>query len=248
MKNLLKLTWKALDALDRDKTAAIMPIGSVEQHGYHMPLGTDYLLAVKLAEALEAMELTQGEGLILPPIQFGLNTEHYRFPGTICLKEDTITAVLTQQAESLQRHGFHNIVIVNTHGGNVGYLETFIRAYRAAHDCNLTVVDYNKGGFFGEKLGWFDNPVAPDVHAGEFETSMMLYLDPELVDLAQDAKYLCECNKPNRQLPAGWMTHEISKTGMIGDATSASAQKGERYFGYICQRIQAFLEDYLSQC
>lgn len=244
MRYATELSWPQIQSLDREKTSIIMPIASIEQHGLHLPVGTDYLLMQKIAEQLRDFHVEGYEGIILPTLQFGLNIEHCAFAGTITLKERCIEDILTQQADAFARNGFLNFIVLNSHGGNSGLIDSFIRTYRAATGCRMTTIDYFRGKPFAGHEALFDNPVGLDVHAGEFETSLMMHLYPDLVDMKRDKADLAECNLPARQLPFGWLTHEISKSGVIGDATYASEEKGRAYYAIIMQYVQRALKEF----
>lgn len=246
MRYAIELSWHQIQSMDREKTAIIIPIASIEQHGLHLPVGTDYLLMQNIVEQLRGFQVIGHEGIILPALQFGLNTEHSAFAGTITLSERCIADILTQQADAFARNGFHNFIVLNSHGGNTGLIDSFIRTYRAATGCRMTTIDYYRGKPFAGHEALFDNPVGLDVHAGEFETSLMLYLYPELVDMQRDKTELAECNVPARQLPFGWLTYEVSKSGVIGDATYASAEKGRAYDEIIMQYVRKALNDFFD--
>lgn len=245
MRKLTHMTWKELDALDRGKTIIVMPIGSVEQHGPHLPLGTDFFLVEKLVERLLEWEESSYTGVVLPAIQFGVNTEHFRFPGTICIPEKYIEGILEGQADSMMRCGFSQFVIVNSHGGNTSLLDSFIRRYRMAHNCRMTAFTYLSSGVYRGHESLFENELGLDVHAGEFETSIMQYFFPELVklDAQQD---LDECNLPAKALPPGWLTHEWSQSGVMGRPSLASSEKGRAFFEvadrWLREKIEAFAE------
>lgn len=245
MRYAIEMSWPQIQALDRERTAIVMPVASVEQHGRHLPVGTDYLLMHKLVEALGGFAVEGGEGVILPILQFGLNTEHAAFPGTICLERRTLEDILCQQANSFLRHGFRRFAVLNTHGGNFDLLDSFLRTYKVRNGCSMINIDYYRTDVFAGHEQLFDNPVGLDVHAGEFESSLMLYLYPDLVNMDQDARDLSECNMPAGRLPLGWLTHELSRSGIIGDATYAGKEKGRAFFTLICDYVLKAMEEFL---
>ena len=115
-----ELTSPEIGALDRDRTVLVLPLGSVEQHGNHMPLGTDTLLAqaVCLAAAEQA-----GKVAVLPPPWYGFSAHHMRFPGSITLRAETLMALAEDVVGAVVKHGFRRILIVNGHGGNGGVID-----------------------------------------------------------------------------------------------------------------------------
>ena len=246
MRFATELSWPQIQSLDREKTVVIMPVASIEQHGPHLPVGTDYLLMQSIVEQLRDFHVEGYEGVLLPTLQFGLNTEHSAFAGTITLKERCIEDILAQQADAFVRNAFYDFIVLNSHGGNTGLIDSFIRTCRSATGCRMTTIDYYRGKPFAGHEALFDNPVGLDVHAGEFETSLMMHLYPNLVDMKRDKAGLAECNVPARQLPFGWLTHEISRSGIIGDATYASEAKGRAYFEIIMQYVKRALEEFCT--
>ena len=243
MRSLVAVSWPQIQSFNRANTLIIMPIASIEQHGRHLPVGTDYLLLQSIVEALSDFQVEGYEGVILPVLPFGLNTEHSAFAGTISLPEQCIADILRQQTAAFINAGFQNFVLLNSHGGNSGLIDSFIRTCRRETGCRMTTIDYYRGKPFAGHEDMFDNPVGLDVHAGEFETSLMLHLYPDMVDMHVGKEHLCECNVPARQLPFGWLTHEVSKSGVIGDATLANAQKGKAYFEVIMRYVTGALEE-----
>jgi creatinine amidohydrolase len=116
-----ELTSSEIAALDRDRTVLVLPLGSVEQHGNHMPVGTDTLLAH--AVSLAAAERGSQQVAVLPPPWYGFSAHHMRFAGSITLRAETLMAVAEDVVGSLVTHGFRRILIVNGHGGNGGVID-----------------------------------------------------------------------------------------------------------------------------
>src|SRR6187402_563877 len=115
-----ELTSPEVAALDRDRTVLILPLGSVEQHGRHMPLGTDTMLAhaVSLAAAGQLADVA-----VLPPPWYGFSAHHMRFAGTVTLRAETMHALVEDIAASVVAHGFRRLVLLNGHGGNNGIID-----------------------------------------------------------------------------------------------------------------------------
>ena len=136
-----ELTSPEVAALDRDSTVLILPLGSVEQHGNHMPLSTDTLLAHSVA--LAAADRLPGKVAVLPPPWYGFSAHHMRFAGSITLRAETLMAVAEDIVGSLVGHGFRRILIVNGHGGNNGVIDVLAstlghKHYGAARIAALT--------------------------------------------------------------------------------------------------------------
>ena len=243
MRELIHMTWKEIEALDRDKAIMVMPIGSVEQHGPHLPVGTDYLIAQAFAQRLTQWKETSYMGILLPTIQFGVNAEHAHFQGTIRVPQESISSLLEGQCNSLMEYGFHRFVILNSHGGNSSLLDSFVRNYRISHPCQMTAFTYLSSTVYKGHEELFENEVGLDIHAGEFETSIMQYIYPQLVkdDLARTGD---ECNLSSRALPPGWLTRELSRSGVMGRPSLATAEKGQEFFRvaeeWLMEKIEGF--------
>lgn len=160
-------TWKELK--DSSVGTAVISFGSIEQHGYHLPLGTDWIIAQETARRL-AEEL---DAYLLPTMPFGCSREHMGFPGTITLKPATLASVLEDIVESLMEHGIKKIVVVNSHGGN-WVLKPIVRELNYKYpDLSILWAD----GPLPHKA----EPVPEDIHSGREETSTMMYLRPDLI-------------------------------------------------------------------
>src|SRR4051794_23806151 len=116
-----ELSSKDIGAVDRSKCVVILPVGSVEQHGHHMPVGTDTILSAAVPQA--AADVMGPGALVLAPPWYGLSAHHMHFPGTITLSAETMMALASDIVASVIAHGFQRIVIVNGHGGNGGVID-----------------------------------------------------------------------------------------------------------------------------
>lgn len=189
----------------RDKTVFI-PLGSIEQHGPHLPLDTDTLIAERVSEELAK----KFDGLVAPSLHFGISLEHLDFPGTITLESSTLKAILSNVVGSLRRHGFKKIVVVNGHGGNRSTLKEI------------------------DGIRWVDviNKIKGYDHAGEIEASIMMHLYPGKVRHHEISEF--EYEFPGKK---EWRMIEHSKSGVLGDAHKASAEKGKKYFEEIVSKL-----------
>lgn len=198
----------------------VLPVGSIEQHGPHLPLDTDSVLVDAIAE--EVGNIT--EVLVLPALVYGVSEEHMGFPGTLTLKPQTFKDNVKDIAGSLLAQGFSHLHILNYHGGNKEHLMALLPELEGM---GLRVCIH---GVLG-RVGKFD-------HAGEVETSLMLYLFPDRVRVEQIKKFEYKVPKGD-----GWRTVDYAKEGVIGDATKASAKKGLKYFKKIVSELVKEIED-----
>ncbi|NJN04134.1 MAG: creatininase family protein [Leptolyngbyaceae cyanobacterium SL_1_1] len=236
------LTWKDVEAMpDKESVVILQPMGAIEQHGPHLPLAVDSAIAVSvIGQALEQLE-AEVPAYALPPLYYGKSNEHWHFPGTITLSAQTLLAVLTEVAESIYRAGFRRLVFVNAHGGQPQVLEI------AARDLHQRYTDFMVFPLFvwraphcaGDLLS--DREKELGIHAGDAETSVMLSILPEQVRFEKAVKAYPE-GLPDHSLlsmegalPFAWTTRDLSQSGVIGDATVATREKGDRIMASIAQ-------------
>lgn len=153
------------DGFDLAASVVVLPVGATEQHGPHLPTGTDAFLAESLAgEAVaRAAERTSGDVVLAPCLPFGVSGHHLDFGGTLSLKARTMLLVLEDLLDSLERQGARRLLIVNGHGGNQGVLEAATGSADARSGITVATANYWDLGGFG-----------PPGHAGHFESSLML--------------------------------------------------------------------------
>ena len=220
------------------KSIAVLPIGAVEQHGRHLPVGTDSLIATEFVRRLQnALGEEEYPALFLPLMPFGKSNEHINFPGTVFLNAETLLAVLKQIGASCKRAGFQKLVILNCHGGNHELIDMATREIRiesglktfAVHPL-LKILPKDISRFHlserERRLG---------IHAGRIETSIIMRIDqglvredrmqPDYPEQFEDCRYL----DFSEIIPFGWTTDDVSKTGAIGDPTGSNAQDGEAW-------------------
>jgi creatinine amidohydrolase len=224
------LTWvQVRDMPAKDRAVLIQPVASTEQHGPHLPLLVDAAIGeAVLAEALTRLADTVPV-FALPPLRYGKSDEHLDFPGTISLTAGTLLAVLVEIAGSLHRAGFRRLVLLSSHGGNRQIVEV------AARDIHLR---YPAMWVFPLLLG--EAPLAParpagrglDLHAGEYETSLMMVIAPDAVRTdAAVTEYPPDAlveGSAGARIPFGWSARDLTASGVIGDARAASPEKGRR--------------------
>ena len=181
-----ELTRLEMEAVDKEETVVLIPIGALEQHGNQCPLGTDEIISEAVARRIRETldrEIPDYPMLIFPPVPVGLSTEHVNFCGSITLKPDTFYHVLEDICRGLFRHGFKKIAMLNCHGGNTPIIQVLSRELRS--ELGLAVFMINCGVFFGNQA--VKDTVTPgnvwDFHGGEMETSMILAERPELVKM-----------------------------------------------------------------
>ena len=213
---------------------AVQPIGAVEQHGPHLPVTTDATVAEALAIGAVAKLPASLPAWILPTLPFGLSPEHAGWPGTVSLSATTLLALCLDVASGVAESGIGTLIFVNAHGGNPDLLRVVSRDIRAAFGVKAFVVHAPDLPLPTELRERMPHPEL-DVHAGFYETSVMLALDPDSValdDAAADGLAVLGPLADQRRISLfgdvslPWQTGELSASGVIGDPTGADAAWG----------------------
>jgi creatinine amidohydrolase len=244
----MEMTWTDIaaagDAVPR--WIAVLPLAAVEQHGSHLPLGVDTYIAeaylVRVRQLLpEALPVT-----FLPVQRVGVSAEHLGYPGTLTLSAATAIGAWTEIGESLARAGLRKLLLVTSHGGNVAAMDLVARDLRARLGMLAVKVGWHR---FGYPEGTFSaEEKKHGIHGGDIETSLMLAAMPNVVRMEKAAPATPTTVAMAREFkwlgayrPAGfaWMTQDLNASGAVGDATQASAAKGE---AALAHGAQAFVE------
>ncbi len=235
MKKLTDLSQVDVKNLDKDKCTVIIPIASIEQHGYHLPVSTDLLIMEGMLNRKDGLQRakTDKELIALPIIPFGLSPEHMGYPGTITLSPTTIISLIDDITGSMIESGFKDFIVLNSHGGNTSILHILARNMRTKYKCTFRHIDIFGDLFFEQKKKILEGSFL-DIHGGESETSLIMYLNPDLVNMNYEASQL---KAEIETLPNVWLTYDLSQTGVVGDATLATKEKGEKLFCYMVERL-----------
>lgn len=245
---LAKLTWPDVaQAVAAGVTTAILPLGATEQHGPHLPLGTDTCraaaLAGRLAERLPA--------LVAPVIPVGCSDEHSGFAGLLSLEAETLAAVIVDCARRMAVWGVRRLVVLSAHGGNGRALALAeARLRRELPDLALWIPDAMT--VCGEAVLAIaaeagTSLIALGLHAGEWETSELLYLHPEQVRMERAAPgHTGDMDAALATLIAKG-TRALTATGVVGDPRPANADRGERYLAAQAACYEAALRQWLIQ-
>ena len=222
----------------------ILPVGSLEQHGPHLPLCTDTIIAEYVAAAVS----NTCQSLLMPSMQIGCSLEHAGFPGTISLTTQTFSSMIIEISKNLFDSGFRSLFVINGHGGNKAILDSTFTTLKYEHpDLQLysfTVLDIAKEKF--EEIR--KSPRKMIGHADELETSIMLALRPDLVEMSRALP-----EKPSFPTPVslepedltkvtfGWRAKQVSKSGVIGSPNLATSDTGRLLLDYVVQTISAIV-------
>lgn len=237
------MTWQEIEAYLQKVDTVILPCGAIEQHGPHLPVDIDYhdatWLASKVAEACN-----DPRPLVLPPIPYGVSYHHEDFKGTLSVTNDALSRFVYDIGMSLAKNGVKKIIILNGHGDNAPTLN--YAAQMINRDAHIFVcVDTGETS----DVDLYDLIETPnDIHAGEIETSTSLALRPELVqmDKAVDGTLLFGSKYLDYDSDRGvsWFvrTKKISSSGVMGDATKATAEKGHKMWELMIKHLARFVE------
>jgi mycofactocin precursor peptide peptidase len=207
-RTLGRMTWPEVT-----RPIVVVPVGSCEQHGPHLPIATDTLIATRLATELVSRRF---DAVVAPALAITASGEHQGFPGTLSIGSDVLTTVLVEIARSADWAS--GVVFVNGHGGNRAALQQADNVFK--HECRNVLI-------------WSPSIPGGDLHAGHTETSLLLALAPEQVRLDRAVA------GPTPSLSA-LIEHGVralSDTGVLGDPTHASAADGERIFRNLCNDL-----------
>ncbi len=235
-RNWMDMTWQDIAGAEGAtvRWIAVLPLAAVEQHGPHLPLGVDTYIAEAYLARVQTLLPADLPVTFLPVQRIGVSAEHLSFPGTLTHSAATAMAAWTELGESLARAGVRKLLLVTSHGGNVAVMESVARDLRTRLGMLAVTVGWHR---FGYPDGAFSaEEKKHGIHGGDIETSLMLAGKPETVRMehapnatpatvamAGEFKWL------GAYRPAGfaWMTQDLNTTGAVGNATLATAAKGE---------------------
>ena len=248
-----RLSWPEIRLAAQQERVPIVPIGTLEDHGPHLPIDTDVTIAEAVCRA-SATRLAQ-ETVLLPPVVHGYSPHHMDFPGTVTIGWDTFCRYCTDVATSLIRHGFDRVLLVNGHGSNQNLVEMAARLAMIEHPNALVAASF-----------YLTTPESANViasvrestrggmaHACELETSLYLHIAPEAVDMDQALdergypetkhSWIDWSDGPLKLMP--WWS-SFSQSGVQGDASKATADKGAALFEAAVTEIVSFVTELRS--
>lgn len=219
-----------VDVRDRAATVALLPVGSHEQHGPHLPLATDTVVAATLARAVAAEYPVR----VLPPVTISCSHEHAAWAGTVSISATTLAAVVRDVAASVRRDGVTSLVLVNAHGGN--YVLGNVVQEASLGPLPMALFPGEADWVAAREAAGLETSIVADMHAGELETSILLHAHPHLVRpplrdwLAEDRPHLL-----SRGLAA------YTESGVVGRPSLASAAKGSALLASLVRSFAAYL-------
>jgi creatinine amidohydrolase len=232
-RNWTEIRWPEI--ADAARWIAVLPLAATEQHGPHLPLGTDVMIAEAYLARVGELLPKDIPATFLPLQPVGLSTEHLAFPGTLTLTTEVVLKLWTEIGDSVARAGVRKLVMVTSHGGNSAAMSLVVQDLRARHGMLAVTTGWAR---FGAPEGLFTaQELQHGIHGGAVETSIMLASHPEhvrgdriadfrasSVAMGTDFRQL----SAQRPAPFAWQAEDLHPGGAVGDATQASADKGRR--------------------
>jgi creatinine amidohydrolase len=226
--------WPDIAGARPARWIAVLPLAATEQHGPHLPLGTDVMIAEAYLAQVREILPDKIPATFLPVQPIGVSTEHLAYPGTLSLPAETALKVWIALGESVARAGIKKLVMVSSHGGNSAAMSLVAQELRARHGLLAVTTAWSR---FGAPEGMFSaEELRHGVHGGAVETSIMLArykqhvrtdaiaeFRPASIAMEQDYRWL----SAHRPAPFAWQTQDLHPSGAVGDARQASADKGE---------------------
>lgn len=240
--------WNELNTYDfahlsPEKTVAILPLASTEQHGPHLPVATDVAIANGMLDELKTQRPDDLDILVLPTQEIGKANEHVYGPGSLSFGPEILIPAWTAIGTKVAEAGIRKLVMVNSHGGNADIMSIVGRELRVRHQMAVICTHW---GRFGHPDGLISEHERQfGIHGGEVETSLMLHFRPELVRMENAQNFVSKAESRSKFMqPApphvlSWLAHDLNPHGVVGDATKGSAEKGE----IICRhQVAGFVE------
>ena len=247
-----KMTWPEVREAAAQERVVVLPVGTVEQHGPHLPLDVDTFLCQRVC--VGAAELVPKKVVLMPALPYGFNWHHIDFPGTIGIAWDTYVRFLLDIIKSVAHHGFRKVLIVNGHGSNRILVE--IAARQATMDNDVICAGFSYYELAREMIGKIrESPQGWAAHADEVETSLYLHLRPAGVRQEKIAA-------DNNMLPSDFWWQDLeggarvgmmewwstfSETGVLGDPTLASREKGETLYQAATEELAALVREFQAR-
>jgi creatinine amidohydrolase len=249
-----EFTWPEIRDAVAQNRVAVLPVGTIEQHGPHLPLVTDVLTATEISR-LAIQEIPE-QALLMPSVYYSFNEHHMDFPGTIAIQGETIVRYITDIGVSLARHGFRKILLMNGHGSNVPFLDIAARQITIQTDAICAMASWWSlipANLFSElRESEYPGGMA---HGCELETSVCLYLRPELVQFEKAERdihfqpgkfFFWDLQTPSPIVFQEWFSR-YSNTGTVGDPTKATKEKGERFVNAVVDRTIELISEFRAR-
>lgn len=238
-----------MQRVDKQQAIVALVVGSCEQHACHLPLGTDVFLGQSILE--EAAKKAKTPVYLLPTLPYGFSAHHMHFPGSITLEQSVLEKLVENIFSSVSHWGFHNLLVLNSHGGNSTALQFALNELGARYGIKLIFTRYwDHAAEYIEK--WRSTGPGGIGHAGEMETSLMLHIAPHLVREKEMKPYQVATGNAwfgpdmfaNNRVIMYNNFEKYSNYGNVGQGQYATKEKGEALFAYVTDQLADFLDHF----
>jgi creatinine amidohydrolase len=245
-----ELTTEDVAGLDRAHTVAVLPVAAVEQHGPHLPLGTDAMINEGVLARVLARAAADSPMIVLPMLSIGASGEHRDFAGTLSLAARTLLDLVTEVAEGIARAGLRKLVLFNSHGGQRQVLEMVAQDLRTRHA--MIVVVANAWRMMDRAAVLPPAEREAGLHGGGFETALMLHLRPDLVRLDKIRDFPSKARALEKDYPSlaaqgrvafAWQAQDLNPAGAVGDARLGTAEMGRKLVDEAADRLLRLVDE-----
>jgi creatinine amidohydrolase len=245
-----EIRWPEISRADAARWIAVLPLAATEQHGPHLPVETDVMIGQAYLARVHELLPPSIPATFLPIQPVGISTEHIHYPGTLTLPTEIALKAWMALGESVARAGLRKLVMVTSHGGNSAAMSLVAQDLRAHHGLLAVTTSWSR---FGTPEGLFSaEELRHGIHGGAVETSIMLARYPQHVrkeaiadfrpnSIAMEKQY--RWLSAHRPVPFAWQAQDLHESGAAGDATLASAEKGERLLDHGARAFCELLAD-----
>ena len=249
-RNWTDIDWPSISSADAARWIAVLPLAATEQHGPHLPVETDVMIGDAYLARVRELLPPSIPVTFLPVQPVGISTEHIHYPGTLTLPTELALKAWMGLGESVARAGVRKLVMVTSHGGNSAAMSLIAQDLRAYHGLLAVTTSWSR---FGVPEGLFAaEELRHGIHGGAVETSIMLARYPQHVrqqaiadfrphSIAMEKQY--RWLSAHRPVPFAWQAQDLHPSGAAGDATLASAAKGERLLDHGARAFCELLAD-----
>ncbi|GEO25202.1 creatinine amidohydrolase [Alicyclobacillus acidoterrestris] len=232
------LTWPEFVKARETTNVAILPIGAIEEHGPHLPLNTDNVAA----DAFSRLVCERTGAFLLPTMPFGQVWSLKRFPGSLTISNDTLKAIVRELSDSLQTQGIKGLVLISGHLGNMAALKEAAREVHESLQFPVMYLFYPDLKDASKSLMEAPTSHPSIVHADELETSILLSLQPGIVKMDRAVKEYPDYPIDFDVVPTFW--DEVNKSGVFGDATLASKEKGDAIMKHVVDKASELVDQF----
>lgn len=244
-------TSEAFSRLDRSRLIAVLPVGAIEQHGPHLPMSVDTATVDGMVAATIQRLPANLPVLFLPTQAVGKSNEHSCYPGTLTLSAETLMRAWRELGACVAAAGVRKLVLFNSHGGQESVMDIVARDLREQHGMLVVCVNWYGLGLPEGLIGDDENRFG--IHAGELETSILLDLRPDLVDMERASNFesadreLCETSGSLSFVEGmglvAWQTQDLNPAGACGNARAATAAKGRSAIEFVAGKFERILRE-----